>query len=31
MYLEENNAGKDIFITDLNGHWWYTIATRIHS
>lgn len=24
MYLEDNNAGMDILITDENGHWWYS-------
>lgn len=23
MYLESNNAGYDILITDENGRWWY--------
>ena len=24
MYLESNNAGLDILITDENGNWWYS-------
>lgn len=28
MYLEINNGGYDILITDENGHWWYSELTN---